>query len=85
MRSMTQMCRERFLLIAVTVAAIGGGCNREKNATTPAVALVVKTLNNAFFIEMEKGARAAADSLGLKLEVQAPEVLLEAHRWDGAS
>src|SRR6266550_1113859 len=67
------MCRARFLLIAVTVAAIAGGCNREKNATTPAVALVVKTLNNAFFIEMEKGARAAADSLGLKLEVQAPE------------
>jgi ribose transport system substrate-binding protein len=37
------------------------------------VALVVKTLNNAFFIDMEQGARAAADSLGLELVVQAPE------------
>ena len=73
MRSMTQISRAGFLLITITAAAIASGCNREKTATAPAVALVVKTLNNAFFIEMEKGARAAADSLGLKLEVQAPE------------
>jgi ribose transport system substrate-binding protein len=33
----------------------------------------MKTLNNPFFVEMEQGARAAADSLGLELIVQAPE------------
>jgi ribose transport system substrate-binding protein len=50
-------------------------CNRDEQAKNggPTVALVVKTLNNAFFIEMEKGARAAADSLGIQLVVQAPE------------
>jgi ribose transport system substrate-binding protein len=59
------------LLVATSVVA----CNRgEKTETTrPTVALVVKTLNNAFFIEMEKGAKAAAESLGIQLVVQAPE------------
>ena len=62
------------------VAALVGtisivACNRGEQAkkSGPTVALVVKTLNNAFFIEMEKGARAAADSLGIQLVVQAPE------------
>ena len=62
------------------VAALVGtisivACNRGEQAkkSGPTVALVVKALNNAFFIEMEKGARAAADSLGIQLVVQAPE------------
>jgi ribose transport system substrate-binding protein len=37
------------------------------------VALVLKTLNNPFFIELAEGASAAADSLGIELLVQAPE------------
>jgi ribose transport system substrate-binding protein len=50
------------------------GCNRGEDASgQPTVALVVKTLNNAFFVEMEQGARAAAESLGVRLLVQAPE------------
>lgn len=54
------------------VAAVG--CNRGSDtAGRPEVALVVKTLNNAFFVEMEQGARAAAESLGIRLLVQAPE------------
>lgn len=50
-------------------------CNRGEKAKTgaPTVALVVKTLNNPFFVEMQKGAQAAADSLGIQLVVQAPE------------
>ena len=60
--------------IAIAAAAAAAGCNRGGTAgggTT--VALVMKTLNNPFFVEMEQGARAAADSLGLELVVQAPE------------
>ncbi len=60
----------------VLVAAVSvTGCNRgeKANRSGPTLALVVKTLNNAFFIEMEKGAKAAADSLGIQLVVQAPE------------
>jgi ribose transport system substrate-binding protein len=37
------------------------------------VAFVLKTLNNPFFIEMQKGAREAADRLGVELVVQAAE------------
>ena len=68
MRSIWQgISRELLALSAIT------GCNRGKASDAPTVALVVKTLNNPFFIEMEKGARAAADSLKIPLVVQAPE------------
>lgn len=39
----------------------------------PRVALVLKTLNSPFFIDMQKGAQAAADKLGIDLVVQAAE------------
>ncbi len=39
----------------------------------PRVALVLKTLNNPFFIDMQKGAREAALRLGVELVVQAAE------------
>lgn len=60
---------------AILLAASIIACNRGEQAKSakPTYALVVKTLNNAFFIEMEKGARAAAESLGVDLVVQAPE------------
>ena len=37
------------------------------------IALIPKTLNNPFFISMEEGAQAAADTLGVDLMVQAAE------------
>jgi ribose transport system substrate-binding protein len=39
----------------------------------PRVALVLKTLNSPFFIDMQTGAKTAADRLGLDLVVQAAE------------
>ena len=64
-------------LLAATFAA----CNRGADATAkPTVALVVKTLNNQFFIDMEAGAKAAADSLGIELVVQAPEREIDVER-----
>ena len=74
MITMTRTTARRIfasLIVAISIVA----CNRGEQAKTagPTVALVVKTLNNAFFIEMEKGARAAAESLGIQLIVQAPE------------
>lgn len=39
----------------------------------PRVALVLKTLNSPFFIEMQTGAKAAAERLGIDLVVQAAE------------
>ena len=72
---MTRSTRSRggvrtLLLLAAMV--VGIACNRGAGEK-PVVGLVLKTLNNAFFVEMERGARSVADSLGLELLVQAPE------------
>ena len=42
-------------------------------ARGPRIALVMKTPNNPFFIDMQKGAEEAARRLGVELTVQAPE------------
>jgi ribose transport system substrate-binding protein len=67
-----------LMLVAAVLVA---GCNRgADSAARPTVALVVKTLNNQFFIDMEAGAKAAADSLGIELVVQAPEREIDVER-----
>jgi ribose transport system substrate-binding protein len=67
--------------IAVVVAGISWTCNRgEEAGDAPRVALVLKTLNSPFFIEMEAGARQAADSLGIELVVQAPDREIDVER-----
>src|SRR5258707_2703641 len=59
-----------FVLIALPIA-----CNRPPPAGTakPTVALVLKTLNHPFFVDMRRGAQEAADRLGVTLQVQAAE------------
>jgi ribose transport system substrate-binding protein len=57
-------------------AAASISCNREGTSTTagkPTVALVLKTLNHPFFVDMRRGAQDAADRLGVTLRVQAAE------------
>jgi ribose transport system substrate-binding protein len=51
------------------------GCQRGDNTNKegPLVALVMKTLNNPFFIDMQKGAEDTAKKLGVTLLVQAAE------------
>ena len=69
------------------------GCNRgDTSAPTagasasaspggkPTVALVVKTLNNPFFIEMQKGAEEAAKKAGVTLVVQAADREVDVER-----
>ena len=64
-------------LTVVLVAALAASlsCNRAAPETTdkPKVALVLKTLNHPFFVDMRRGAQEAADRLGVQLEVQAAE------------
>ncbi len=50
-------------------------CNRGGAGDTgaPTVALVVKTLNHPFFVDMRRGAEEAATRLGVRLQVQAAE------------
>ena len=64
-------------LVIPVVASLFASCSAPpaQNAASakPRVALVLKTLNSPFFIEMQTGAKAAADRLGLDLVVQAAE------------
>ena len=70
--------RRRWLAVAILSLGIAA-CNRG-GGEGPTVALVVKTLNNPFFIDMERGAREVADSLGIELVVQAPEREIDPER-----
>ncbi|HJR54432.1 MAG TPA: sugar ABC transporter substrate-binding protein [Gemmatimonadota bacterium] len=64
----------RSTWIALALAGLAWACNRGDDAGDgPTVALVLKTLNNPFFIELAAGAQEAADSLGVELLVQAPD------------
>ena len=62
--------------LLILSAAISLSCNRGGSATgagKPTVALVLKTLNHPFFVDMRRGAQEAADRLGVTLQVQAAE------------
>jgi ribose transport system substrate-binding protein len=62
------------LILAAAVASVS--CNRgpaTTNSDKPSVALVLKTLNHPFFVDMRRGAQEAADRLGVNLQVQAAE------------
>jgi ribose transport system substrate-binding protein len=70
------MMRNRVLCLLAAVAAASLSCNREPAANPdakPTVALVLKTLNHPFFVDMRRGAQEAADRLGVTLQVQAAE------------
>ncbi len=84
------------LLALAAAAALLSSCNRgEKPAAgataaaggtsgaaggKPTIALVVKTLNNPFFIEMQKGAEEAAQKAGVTLLVQAADREVDVER-----
>src|SRR3982750_1597434 len=66
--------KKLIAVVAALMAASISGCNRaDPAAGKPKVALVLKTLNHPYFVEMRRGAQEAADRLGVQLEVQAAE------------
>ena len=69
------MTKNMFAVIAALAAVTVSGCNRGTPETTskPTVALVLKTLNHPYFVDMRRGAQEAADRLGVTLQVQAAE------------
>jgi ribose transport system substrate-binding protein len=64
-----------FALMAIAAASVS--CNRGGSSpaggSKPTVALVLKTLNHPYFVDMRRGAQEAADRLGVTLQVQAAE------------
>ncbi len=69
------MMRTLTALLACVCVAASASCNREAPAGNDrkTVALVLKTLNHPFFVDMRRGAQDAADRLGVTLQVQAAE------------
>ena len=68
--------RKALVLTLVVTATFSLSCNRGGTTTStgkPTVALVLKTLNHPFFVDMRRGAQEAADRLGVTLQVQAAE------------
>ncbi len=65
---------KKWILPALLLALLSA-CQRPQNDNPSAavVALVMKTLNNPFFMDMQQGAEEAAGTLQLQLLVQAPE------------
>ncbi|MGQ0732513.1 MAG: sugar ABC transporter substrate-binding protein [Acidobacteriota bacterium] len=68
--------RTLISLLTLTLALSSMACNRqatEADSAQPTVALVLKTLNHPFFVDMRRGAEEAAQRLGVRLQVQAAE------------
>jgi ribose transport system substrate-binding protein len=66
----------RFVICLTCLGVLAAtACNRETASSDdrPRIALVLKTLNNPFFIEMQRGAEEAAKTLNVALTVQAAE------------
>ncbi|HPM59284.1 MAG TPA: sugar ABC transporter substrate-binding protein, partial [bacterium] len=65
-------------ILSLALLGLCIGCGQERSA--PAVALVMKTLNNPFFMDMQLGAEEAAQRLQLPLIVQAAERELDVEK-----
>ena len=78
MKKRTTLLMVMMLLLAMLLAACGGDDDADDDAPEPSptaeptatIALVMKTLTNPFFIEMERGAREAEQALGVNLDVR---------------
>jgi ribose transport system substrate-binding protein len=69
------MKRLLVFIVLGTISMAFTGCQRgtDQAGGAPRIALVLKTANNPFFIDMQKGAEDAAKKLGVNLIVQAAE------------
>lgn len=65
---------KKSLLLALASVLVSTSCQRQETVSDgPTIALVLKTLNNPFFIDMQSGAEKAAKELNVTLLVQAAE------------
>lgn len=75
--------RRIFAFLAAIVLTASVACQRGEQAdatSRPKIAFVMKTLNNPFFIDMQRGAQAAAQEHNVELIVQAAERELDVER-----
>src|SRR5207249_1297820 len=79
------MIRSRRVIVlglSLAAAAAMSACNRHEagGGGRPRIALVLKTLNSPYFIEMQRGAEEAARRLNVDLVVQAAEREVDVER-----
>jgi ribose transport system substrate-binding protein len=67
------MRRASLAILAALTLVLPAACNRGAGSGKPRMAMVLKTLNNPFFVDMQRGAEEAAKRLGVDLTVQAAE------------
>ncbi len=74
-RTADAIMRKVILFFVLSSVIVPLSCNRAapEAGDKPTVALVLKTLNHPFFVDMRRGAQEAADRLGVDLQVQAAE------------
>ena len=79
---MIQFRRVVILALSLAAAAAISACNRHEPGGDgrPRIALVLKTLNSPYFIEMQRGAEEAARRLNVDLVVQAAEREVDVER-----
>ena len=65
--------RKSVVVLVAALTLVLPACNRGAGSGKPRVAMVLKTLNNPFFIDMQRGAEQAAKDLNVDLVVQAAE------------
>src|SRR5215208_846006 len=72
--------RHFALLLVIALAAVSGSCNRMPPAgnSKKTVALVLKTLNHPFFVDMRRGAQEAAErEIDVDKQMQIVENMLQ--------
>ena len=80
---MTKLTHQRIFisLILAVISFTWVSCGRTRpSATDPVVALVMKTLNHPYFLDMRRGAIEAAQELSIRLVVQAAEREIDAEK-----
>lgn len=71
----------KYVISLLTAVLLIASCHRDtQQEGSPVIALVVKTLNHPFFIDMEQGARKAAEAAGVRLVVQGAERELDVEK-----
>jgi ribose transport system substrate-binding protein len=69
-----------ILLFFLLILVLNCQRNKQLDPDKPTIAFIMKTLNNPFFIDMQQGARKAADSLEVNLIIQAAEREVDVER-----
>ena len=81
---MTKLTYQRafisFILAVISFSWVSCGRETRPSAADPVVALVMKTLNHPYFLDMRRGAIEAAQELDIRLVVQAAEREIDAEK-----